>query len=297
MDHEKRSRAPNRRSCQSERSTKASEASHRAKSKNPYTRDKTRKETIPKNSNAAHRASHPMDRIVRVFLLSPLSPRRRRHDRFSPSAHSLSRTRSRICRSQLPILQSCDYQSATVAVASSPVSLRRAKLGRRPQRPGNQSRLRASSGCFPRRSALVNHRLPLALPQSSGRVRNPHVSLNPLSVTLSLPATQKTSAIVQKLWTLRLPCGSRRKSKTELLAQIGFSITYTPSRFCASLATDHVATDAFVRPAKGKPSGPDHDSVSAGPDHDARVQFHPRRELYATYSKQDESLNSPQTPS
>ena len=36
----------------------------------------------------------PSDRIVRVFLPCPLSPRRRRHDRFSPIALSLSRTTS-----------------------------------------------------------------------------------------------------------------------------------------------------------------------------------------------------------
>jgi hypothetical protein len=40
-------------------------------------------------------------------------------------------------------------------------------------------------------------------------------SLNPLSARMSRPATQKPFAIVQKLWTVRLPCGKLRKSAQE----------------------------------------------------------------------------------
>ena len=64
----------------------------------------------------------------------------------------------------------------------------------------------------PRRFTLENRRLPLALPQSSGKLRNSHVSLNPLSSTLLRPAIQKTSTLVQNLWTMCLPCGSPRKT-------------------------------------------------------------------------------------
>ena len=65
----------------------------------------------------------------------------------------------------------------------------------------------------PRRFTLENRRLPLALPQSFGKRRKLHVSLNPLSARLLRLATQKTPALVQKLWTMRLPCGSPRKTK------------------------------------------------------------------------------------
>jgi len=69
----------------------------------------------------------------------------------------------------------------------------------------------------PRRFTLENHRLPLALPQSFGKLRKLHVSLNPLSASLLRLATQKTSPVVQKLWTLRLPCGRPRKTKNKYL--------------------------------------------------------------------------------
>jgi len=86
------------------------------------------------------------------------------------------------------------------------------------------SRAVARFWMFPRRIRSRNHRLPLALPQSSGRVRNPHVSLHSLSATCCFPAIQKASVIVKKLWTLRLPCGSRRKSKQEFRPRIGLSL-------------------------------------------------------------------------
>jgi len=103
-------------------------------------------------------------------------------------------------------------------VASSPVLLRRAKSEEEAATPGQPVALARVSGCFPRRSALENHRLPLALPQSSGKVRNSHVSLNPLLSSLLRPARQKARPFVQKLWTLRLPCGRTRKTKKEFPA-------------------------------------------------------------------------------
>jgi len=71
-----------------------------------------------------------------------------------------------------------DFRSATAAVASS-LFCSVSRKGRRPQRPGNQCALAHVTGCFPRRLTLANHRLPLALPQSSGKVRKSHVSLQP----------------------------------------------------------------------------------------------------------------------
>ena len=91
----------------------------------------------------------PVDRIVRVFLPQPLSPRRRRHDRFSPSAPSSLRTTVPHLPKPVTDPSSRDHEPATVAVASSPVLLRRAKLGRRPQRPGNQFALSRVVWMFP----------------------------------------------------------------------------------------------------------------------------------------------------
>lgn len=73
--------------------------------------------------------------------------------------------------------------------------------------PGNQSRSARFLEVFPRQFALENCRLSLALPQSSGRVRNYHVSLHPLSVTSFFIATQKTPGFVKKLWRKEIPCG------------------------------------------------------------------------------------------
>jgi hypothetical protein len=66
---------------------------------------------------------------------------------------------------------------------------------------------------FPRQFTLENCRLPLALPQSFGTLRKLHVSLNPLSSRLLRLAIQKSCVVVQKLWTMRLPCGRPRKTK------------------------------------------------------------------------------------
>jgi len=79
--------------------------------------------------------------------------------------------------------------------------------------PGQPVALTRVFWSVPRQFTLENRRLPLALPQSSGKLRNSHVSLNPLSATSLRPATEKTSILVQNLWTMCLPCGSPRKSK------------------------------------------------------------------------------------
>ena len=50
-------------------------------------------------------------------------------------------------------------------------------------------------------------------PQSFGEFRNAHVLMNPLSATMSRPATQKLRPLVKKLWTMCLPCGIPWKSK------------------------------------------------------------------------------------
>src|SRR5271170_3461370 len=45
--------------------------------------------------------------------------------------------------------------------------------------------------------------------------RDSTYSLNPLSARMFRTATEKPLALVQKLWTTRLPCGSLRKSADE----------------------------------------------------------------------------------
>src|SRR5260370_15792998 len=112
--------------------------------------------------------------------------------------------------------QSRDHELASLrGSAVRPVPAQRAtnRWGRRPQCPGNQSHLRAFSGMSPGDSPSRITRLPLALPQSFGKLRKLHVSLNPLSVTFFRLATQKTSALVQKLWTFRLPCSRPSTTK------------------------------------------------------------------------------------
>ena len=93
--------------------------------------------------------------------------------------------------------------------------LQRAKsMGeRRPQRPGQPVALARVFWSVRQRFTLENRRLPLALPQSFGKLRNSHVSLNSLSARFSPLAIQKNCAVVQKLWRMRLPCGSRRKTE------------------------------------------------------------------------------------
>jgi len=112
---------------------------------------------------------------------------------------------------------------------------------------------------LPRRSALANYRPPLALPQSSGRVRNPHVSLNPLSVTLSRRTTPKTPAFVQKLWTKRLPCGSHWKSRLKFPLRSTFAVTRTYLKIhAAAAALGRGRAAVTAADSKGLPKLEDH---------------------------------------
>ncbi len=174
------------------------------------------KEMNLKNGNAAGPATRPHRSWFPALPVTAW----RRNDRFSPTALLLSRaSECRVCQSELPdssILAITNWQPP--AVASGPVlllPLRRAteQVGEEAATPGQPVALARVFWNVPRRFTLENHQLPLALPQSFGKLRNSHVSLNPLSATLLRPATQKTSALVQKLWTMRLPCGRPRKTK------------------------------------------------------------------------------------
>lgn len=104
--------------------------------------------------------------------------------------------------------------------------------GRRPQSPGNQFRTRARHLEHP--PATHSHESPACrwpCRNHSARSGTLTFSMNPLSSTLSRPATQKPSPLVQNLWTMCLPCGTPRKSKNKFPRPIhsqASSITYTP---------------------------------------------------------------------
>jgi hypothetical protein len=165
------------------------------------------------------RASHPTA-FVRGFLFC-LVTARWRNDRFSLTALAQS-AECRRCLSQLPIrhLATTNLQPLRRPAALGPAPcflLQRARskeqAGEEAAMPGQPVALARVFWSVPRRFTLENRRLPLALPQSFGKLRKLHVSLDPLSARLLRLATQKSRALVQKLWTMRLPCGSPRKTK------------------------------------------------------------------------------------
>ena len=127
--------------------------------------------------------------------------------------------RSKKCRAPLwpkPVADSSSFEHdpSTVAVASDPVLLRRARLqgGGRNAR-ATSSRLRTCSG-FPTgnspstitgcRWLCRNHSA------SSGNFTFRWIYSQPETLHL---ATQKLRHLVKKLWRMRLPCGRMRKSE------------------------------------------------------------------------------------
>ncbi len=162
---------------------------------------------MPHKTNAA-RASHP-SRIVRGFLLCLITAERR-NDRFSPTA--------------------IERSAAAFAKASCGSVTLRSRIDNRHGWPaalscsekqnggGGRNAWATSRACArfldsPRQFTLENHRLPLALPQSFGKLRNFHVSLQTLSARSLRPATGKSAVVVQKLWRIEHPCGRQRKTK------------------------------------------------------------------------------------
>ena len=157
--------------------------------------------------------------FVRGFLLCLITAWRR-NDRFSPASLALFQATSvAFAKASCPFVISRS-RSGKLCGGQRPVPVRCSRathrVGEEAAMPGQPVAL-ARSLEVPRRFTLENHRLPLALPQSFGKLRKLHVSLNPLSASLLRLATQKTSPVVQKLWTLRLPCGRPRKTKNKYL--------------------------------------------------------------------------------
>lgn len=148
--------------------------------------------------------------FVRGFLLCLITAWRR-NDRFGPTALPKE---CRICQSQLPVRHLAITNRQPLrwpAVRPAPKS----RVGEEAAMPGQPVALARIFWSVPRQFTLANRRLPLALPQSFGKLRNSHVSVNPLSARLLRPATQKSCALVQKLCRTRLPCGRARKTKNE----------------------------------------------------------------------------------
>lgn len=103
-----------------------------------------------------------------------------------------------------------------------PFLLRKASRGRRPQSPGNQFRARAQFlEVFPPAIRFRESPAATGLPQSSSKLRNSHVSLHTLSSNFWVRAIQKRTLFVKKLWTMRVPCGSARKTETLISANSG----------------------------------------------------------------------------
>ena len=153
-----------------------------------------------RKTNAA-RASHPTASL-RGFLPAVVADWRR-NDRFSPTALESSAASAKArCRSVILRSRIC-----TRNAGQQPSCSEEHEWGRRPQRPGNQSRSRAFSG-FPPAIHSRESPLPLALPQSSGKLRNSHVSHASTLSQIVAHRNTKTAHLVKKLWRMRLPCGS-----------------------------------------------------------------------------------------
>ena len=124
----------------------------------------------------------------------------------------------------LQVRNSENHRAATSAMASGPTRSKSRKW-RRPQCPGNRHALSRVSE-FP----LAIH--PRELPAATGvtaiivqqALRVLTYSLEPLWDRTLQAATLKRFTLVQKLWTMRLACGSLRKTKGK------FTLVKAPAR-------------------------------------------------------------------
>jgi hypothetical protein len=76
---------------------------------------------------------------------------------------------------------------------------------------------------FPRQFTLENCRSAAGVAAIVVRqaLEGPTYSVNPLCGRLFRAATEKPFALVQKLWTMRLPCGKLRKTENEFYFDSG----------------------------------------------------------------------------
>jgi len=162
----------------------------------------------PKNSNAVW-ASHP-DRIGTWIPVLPLSP-------LSGGMTASARQRSEGTPHLLKPVATRDLAITSDNHCGGQQALSCSRSGG----GGRNARATSRVSAFleiPRRFTLANHRLPLALPQSSGKLRTLTFSLHSLSGRTGRLAIQKKSAPVQNLWMFGLPCGRTRKTERNLRA-------------------------------------------------------------------------------
>ncbi len=99
--------------------------------------------------------------------------------------------------------------------AAQPAPRADCRGGRNARATGTHSRaFPISPGNSPSRIASCHRRHRNHHPAS---FENSTFSLNPLSARMLRPATEKHFPLVQKLWTMWLPCGSLRKSASHLI--------------------------------------------------------------------------------
>ena len=131
-----------------------------------------------------------------------------RNDRFSPTAPE------GVPLLPKPVAGSVTLRSRTCnTVDQRPVLLRKAEGGGGRNARATSPRLRALSGVPP---AIHPRESPAAAGSAAiiRKPRNSHVSLSTLSARSLRLARQKTSLVVQKLWTMIFFCGRRRKNKS-----------------------------------------------------------------------------------
>ncbi len=168
---------------------------------------------LPKNSMRLQ-ASHPEPhRFVELSTCLPAA-RERRADGTGPTALTEVGATFTSTNCGAAILRITF--SATAAMGQRPTRSRSGKW-RRPQCPGNRFALARVSEC-PWQFTLGNCQLPPASPQIVVRqaLRDPTFSLNPLCGRMSRPAIENFRWLVQKLWTIVLPCGNLRKILPDL---------------------------------------------------------------------------------
>jgi hypothetical protein len=175
----------------------------------------TTRRQAPQKTNAA-RASHP-SRIVRrpsKVAFPPLRAAGRRYR--SDSTHLIGERHiyRYCCRSairRITFSQPCGSEAAQPSSQSG--------KWRRPQCPGNQYALAHVSSfppaIHPRESPVCRQ---LCRNHRSASLGGPTYSVNPLCGRLLRAATKKHFALVQKLWTIRLPCGRLRKTENEFIS-------------------------------------------------------------------------------
>jgi hypothetical protein len=152
--------------------------------------------SAPKKSNAAGGQPPPTALLtwISALLLSPLG------GGMTASARQRSLVGSPLLLKPITVWD-LSIPSGNRCGSQQPNPVRRAGSGKRPQRPGNQSRKRVSGispGDSP--SRITGCRWPYR--KSSGKCRSRTFCMHTLSARSLLSATQNHSPAVQNLWTM-----------------------------------------------------------------------------------------------